>query len=71
MCESTNLVHQKSDWYRIKGVTLRYCSIALFQAFAVVQKPSLFGSKLALAKALLSITPKSRVKPALRVQRLV
>src|SRR5205814_6990090 len=50
MCESTNLVHQKSDRYRIKGMALRYCQNAVFQAFAGVQNQSLIGAKLLAPK---------------------
>jgi hypothetical protein len=58
MGESPNLVHQKGDPYRTKGVQLTYCQIAVFQAFGGAKKQPLFGPKLALAEALLGCARK-------------
>jgi hypothetical protein len=52
MCESANLVHQKGDPYRTKGMGLRYCQTAVFQAFGGAKKQSSFGPKLAFAETL-------------------
>jgi hypothetical protein len=60
MGESVNLVHQKGDPYRTKGVDLTYCHGVVFQAFAELQKQPPFGPKSAFAAALLSVPPKSR-----------
>jgi hypothetical protein len=54
MCESANLVHQKGDPYRTKGMRLTYCQIAIFQAFGGAKKQSSFGPKLATANTLLA-----------------
>jgi hypothetical protein len=51
MCESVILVHQKGDPYRTKGVALRYCQNADFQAFDGAKKQSWFGPKFAFAAA--------------------
>jgi hypothetical protein len=59
MGESMNLVHQKGDPYRTKGIRLTYCHGAVFQAFAELQKQPPFGPKLAFAAALPSVPPKS------------
>jgi hypothetical protein len=59
MCESPNLVHQKGDPYRTKGVSLTYCQIAVFQGFGEAEKPSPFSPKLAVAEALLGRALKS------------
>jgi hypothetical protein len=59
MCESANLVHQKGDPYRTKGVSLTYCQIAVFQGFGAAEKPSPFGPKLAVAEARLGRARKS------------
>jgi hypothetical protein len=45
MCESAILVHQKGDPYRTKGMRLRYCWSAAFQAFGGAQSELCFGSK--------------------------
>jgi hypothetical protein len=60
MGESVNLVHQKGDPYRTKGLELTYCHSAVFQAFGGLQKQPPFGPKLAFAAALLSLPRKSR-----------
>jgi hypothetical protein len=71
MGESLKLVHQKSDRYRAKGVALRYCQIARFQAFAEMQKQSSFGPKFARGRAGCIGTRKSRVNTVKRMQEPV
>jgi len=62
--ESANLVHQKSDPYRTKGVALRYCQIAVFQGFRGAKTQPSFGPKLAAAEALAGPARKSRAAAA-------
>jgi hypothetical protein len=69
MCESPNLVHQKGDPYRTKGMQLRYCQIVIFQGFAAMQKQSPFGPGMATARPLLAPASKSRAATVLRVQK--
>jgi hypothetical protein len=68
MCESVNLVHQKGDPYRTKGIELTYCQIAVFQAFGGAKKRSSFGPKLAVAEALLGPMHKSRAAAVRKVE---